>query len=51
MERKGFNFSLTTVVIMMIGLTTVAVLLMMLTQGPSLESFGWDQINISAEVL
>lgn len=51
MERKGFNFSLTTVVIMMIGLATVAVILTMLTQGPSLESFGWDRINISSEVL
>lgn len=52
MQSKGFNFSITTLVVMMIGLATVAIILALLSDGFSgAETFGKDQINISTGVL
>ncbi|MFQ3307837.1 MAG: hypothetical protein ACI977_000048 [Candidatus Nanohaloarchaea archaeon] len=51
MSRPGFNFSMTTLVVMLIGLATVAVILSLVSNGFSgAESFGSDQINISTGV-
>lgn len=51
MPKKGFNLSMTTLIVMVIGLATVAIILALLSDGFSgVETFGMDQINISTEV-